>query len=181
MINPNKEIYQVYLIGVNPRENIEFNNNKSENMKKAILEQKTLYLAKIMVQETNKPDTFKEIITGKEYISSIIYDEFKNYLPVYFSNNNLNKSILIKPIIYTHQDKKFKNKKDIYNNGFNKATYENLKDYLEKNQAATKYLSELNELDQIAEQSYQALKTKKEIEKMKVRQLIRQHNEKYKK
>lgn len=177
MINPDKEIYQVYLIGVNPRESIEFNNNKSENMKKAILEQKTLYLSKIMVQETNKPDTFKEIITGKEYISSIIYNN--KYLPVYFSNNNLNRSILIKPIIYTHQDKKFKNKKDIYNNNFNKATYENLKDYLELHQDEKKYLQELTELDQIAETSYQALKTKKEKEKIKVRQLIRQHNEKY--
>ena len=181
MIDPNKTIYEVYLVSVNPKEKIIFDGTREEDIKKTILERKTMLLKKIMVQQTDNNDTFKEIITGKEYESTIVYtkNEYKKKIPWNFSNKRINNSIFINPIFYENLDLPFNKTNQIYNYSLNKTTYEGLKKYLEEHYNKDKYLQELNELSKKAEEYYQEIKKEtNETETIKIKKLIKEYNSK---
>lgn len=181
MIDPNKTIYEVYLVSVNPKENIIFDGTREEDIKKTILERKFIILKKIMIQKTENNDTFKEIITGKEYESTIVYakNESRKYMPWNFSNKKIKSSIFINPVFYKNLDIPFSKTNLIYDSCFNIATFEGLKKYLEEHDNKDKYLQELNELSKKAEEYYQEIKKESnETDIIKIKKLIKEYNSK---
>ena len=184
MIDPNKTIYEVYLVAVNPKEKIILDGTREEDIKRIILEKKYTILKRIMIQKAEPKDTFKEIITGKEYETTIVYtkNEYRKYLPWNFTNKKMKSSIFITPIFYKNLDTPFStfNRTNlIYDSFLSKTTYENLKKYLEEHEDKETYLQELNELSKKAEDYYQELKKESnETDETKIKKLIKEYNSK---
>lgn len=179
MINPNLTIYDVYLVSVNPNSEIDLGDTKSDNIKKAILENKLYILSKIMVQQSLNVDRFREIITGREFQSTIVYTkgEYRKWNPYRFSNGRIDDSLFIKPVFYKNLESMFNYRGKLYHRLFCKANCDSLSDYLKKYHNREEFLEKLNGLSDMAYENYQKLvENSLDNDSMKIKRLIRDYN-----
>ena len=170
MINPNKTIYDVFLVSIYPQSNLNPKLTKQKNIKQELLKGNITLEHRIMVQETQNEEEFKEIITGEIFPSTIIYNKTN------ISNDKLTTPLFIKPIICDKLEIGLSPFRKTYRKYLKKATSEDLQEYLtknDKNKLQKEFQIAKNKSKRIFENN---LIDKDKEDQTKIKRIIREYN-----
>ena len=151
-MNNSKEIYDVSLMAVSGDIHIDLSVSREENIRNAIIQSQLDYKRRILVQSTDKRDVFREIITGKEFASSVVYS-YKDYF-YYFSNKKLGDCVFIKPIFVDVFCDGFSSREHIYQKKLKIAHLKEIKEYLQRYKNSDSYWKELNAIFNLGNDCY---------------------------
>ena len=156
MINPKKRVYDVYLVSVGKDARIDMNLSRSDNLKRAILENKIEILTRILVQLTSKRDEFREIITDEVIPGCIVYNDWVSrfYKKDKLSNNKIDSYDFIRPVYFSVPSIYPLYRNEVYDKRMVRAYSDRVDEYLCKHDNKVKYFDELSSFFEEAKKNY---------------------------
>ena len=157
MINPNKNIYDIYLVSVSQYAEVDPKDSIKTNIKRAIMDNELQILKRILVQETSSHDQFREIVTDKIFQGCISYTDWQYKLTheQKLSNPSIDEYAFIKPIYITIPLTYIGYRKDIYRDKWIKPEIDRIFEYTTRHIDKEKYIEELNQTYEMAKNNYE--------------------------